>query len=154
VRRPQRFPHNQPSGSPSQSAFKQKPPAKTTQKPPGANAFAFSSPRGYDARAARWHLWLALSEVGYFVKQLYLVTCFLKHAVPTCDAGHGSPGQVIVYTHDGTILCLPSTYRLYCENPKRDLLQRLAMKFPAFSKKSTSHATQYLVPQQLDFSLN
>jgi hypothetical protein len=128
--------------------------AKTTQKLTVANTFAFAAPVDCDTRAAVWHLWLTLSEVGYFVKQMYLGTEFLKHAVPTCDAGKGSPGQAIVYTHDGTIEWLISSGRLYCQNPKNDLLPRLAKKFHAFGGRTGSHKTQSREPPKLDFSIS
>ena len=82
----------------------------------------------YDEPTKRWHFWSELAKVGFFVKEYYLGTAY--EACSNTRAGPGAKGQQVVYTNIGTILHMSSTARLYSQNPKGDLTQRLAVHFP------------------------
>jgi len=102
--------------------------------------FSFIAPAGCQDREARWHFWLALADIGYFVQELYLGTNFLADA--NSQAGIGATGQHVVYAGPdaGTVLWMQRTGRLYTPNGNMDLLRRLRRRFPPFCATVTGAA--------------
>jgi hypothetical protein len=118
----------------------------TPAAPPETSVFKFPIPGGASDSliAQRWLLWNAIAQCGIFPWQLYVGTDFAAHG--NCAAGMGSPGQCVIYTKLGTLIWLPSSGRLYTNNPSGDLLRRLQVVFPPY------HSTRTGPNVSLDFS--
>ena len=119
-----RWPPQDPSAL--QQMFRDK--IATPASPANCETFKFALPPGLDHREARWHLWMNLANIGYFVKELYAGTSHYAHH--NCKAGLGAKGQCVVFTEGGTIHWMARTNRLYSPNPRGDILQRMAIFFP------------------------
>ena len=100
--------------------------------PQGTEVFQLVRTAGVDDRTARWQFWNAMSQIGFFVRELYCGTEYFNFH--NCRAGAGAKGQHVIHTAlHGTILWMSSTNRLYCPNPKGDIFHRMAVAFPAWS---------------------
>jgi len=99
----------------------------TPKSPPGTEIFSYAPPECNSDRAKRWQLWRTLSEIGFFVAELYNGTSYQGYV--NSWAGPGSKGQEVVHTGHGTILYMTSTHRLYSPNPRGDMLLRLGIVF-------------------------
>ena len=93
-------------------------------------AFLFKAPAGSAPDVARWHLWLAIAECGFFPWQLYIGTKWC--GAWNCAAGVGSNGQCTIFADGCTIIWLQGSGRLYCPSSCPGIVCRLSRHFPGF----------------------
>jgi len=96
------------------------------------DTFLLLPPEGCSPRESRWHFWLAMADIGIFVKELFLGTPHVSDANST--AGLGAKGQHVVYAGPnlGTVLLMERTGRLFSPNATEELKRRLRIRFPPF----------------------